>query len=99
MVRLLDDNGEELAVATLCEGEHDLLTIERVIRGKGRLLQYYFARGRRTVHVEAGDFFLTGTIATTWLGAERLWMIRLAQPGSEILPAFRRRMVQWRPAS
>jgi hypothetical protein len=99
MVRILGDTGEELAVATLREGEHDLLTIERVIRGKGRLLQYYFARGRRTVHVEAGDFFLTGTVATTWLGAERLWMIKLAQPGSEILPAYRRRMAQWRPAS
>lgn len=99
MVRILDDNGEELALATLAEGEHDLLTIQRVIRGKGRLLQYYFARGRRTVHVEAGDFFLTGTVATTWLGPERLWMIKLAQPGSAILPAYRRRMAQWRPAS
>lgn len=99
MVRILDDTGKELAVATLCEGEHDLLTIERVIRGKGRLLQYYFARGRRTVHVETSDFFLTGTVATTWLGAERLWMIKLAQPGSEILPAYRRKMAQWRPAS
>ncbi|HEY5477822.1 MAG TPA: hypothetical protein VIK11_14050 [Tepidiformaceae bacterium] len=99
MVRIIDDNGEELALATLGDGEDQLLTIERVIRGKGRLLQYYFAKGRRVVHVEAGEFFLTGTIVTTWLGAERLWMIKLAQPGSEILPAYRRRMAQWRPAS
>ncbi len=99
MVRILDDNGEELALATLAAGEEQLLTIERVVRGKGRLLQYYFAKGRRTVHVEAGEFFLTGTIATDWQGAERLWFIKLAQPGSPILPAYRRRMAQWRPAS
>ncbi len=99
MVRILDDNGEELALAILCDGEHDLLTIQRVVQGKGRLLQYYFAKGRRSVHIEAGDFFLTGTMATTWLGAERLWMIRLAQPGAEIRPTYRRKMAQWHPAS
>ena len=98
MVRILDDTGNELALATLGTGDNYTLPIERVIGGKGRLLGYYFAKGRRTVHIEAGDFFLTGTIETRWMGAERLWMIRLAQPGAPILPAYRRRIAQWRPA-
>jgi hypothetical protein len=76
-----------------------VLTIDRVIQGKGRLLHYYFGQGRRTVHLEEGDFLLTGTLATKWLEAERLWMISLARPGSPILPAIRRTIPQFRQAS
>ena len=80
MVRILADDGHELAVATLRETERELLSIERVIRGKGRLLHYYFGEGRRMVHIESGAFILTGTIRTRWTGAERRWHIKLAGP-------------------
>lgn len=92
MVRILDENGEELALATLQTGETErlTLTIERVVQGKGRLFQHYFSKGRRTVHVETAVFFLTGTLGTRWLGTERLWFIKLAQAGSSLLDAPRR---------
>ena len=80
MVRILGDDGNELAIATLRQTEHELLSIERVVRGKGSLLHYYFGEGRRIVHVESGNFILTGTIRTQWTGGERLWYIKLAVP-------------------
>ncbi len=82
MVTIVSDTGEELATATLRKGENDLtLAMERVVHGKGRLFQYYFSQGKRSVMIESGDFRLNGTIATRWAGAERLWQVRLAHPG------------------
>jgi hypothetical protein len=98
MARILDDNGEELALATLQSGEDAVLTIDQIIRGKARLFRHYFSRGRRTVHVEEGVFFLTGTLGTRWLGTERLWFIKLAQPGTLLLAVPRRAAAQGRTA-
>ena len=81
MVTIVSDKGEELATATLRKGENALtLSVERVIHGKGRLFQYYFSQGRRSVLIESGDFRVNGTIQTRWLGAERLWQVRLVHP-------------------
>lgn len=81
MVTIVSDTGEELATATLGKGENDLtLAVEHVVRGKGRLFQYYFSQGRRSVMIDSGDFRLNGTIATKWAGAERLWSVRLIHP-------------------
>ncbi len=83
MVTIVTDTGEELATATLQRGENDLtLSVERVVHGKGRLFQYYFSQGKRSVMIESDEFRLNGTIATRWAGAERLWQVRLAQPGA-----------------
>ncbi len=81
MVTIVSDTGEELATATLRKGsDNRTLAVERVAHGKGRLFRYYFNQGRRSVMIESGDFRLTGTIATRWVGAERLWQVRLAHP-------------------
>jgi hypothetical protein len=81
MVKIVSDNGEELATATLRKGSDDLtLAVERVVHGKGRLFSYYFSQGRRSVMIESGDFRLNGTIVTQWAGAERLWQVRLIHP-------------------
>ncbi|HEY5475348.1 MAG TPA: hypothetical protein VIK11_01420 [Tepidiformaceae bacterium] len=81
MVTIVSDTGEPLATATLRKGENDLtLSVEHVIHGKGRLFQYYFSQGRRSVMIDSGDFRINGTIATRWAGAERLWSIRLTHP-------------------
>ncbi len=81
MVTIVSDTGEELATATLRHGDNDLtLAVEHVVHGKGRLFQYYFSQGRRSVMIDSGDFRLNGTIATRWAGAERLWFVRLTAP-------------------
>jgi hypothetical protein len=78
MATILDGEGNELAVAVVSAGEETGgLAVERVLQGKGRLLEYYFGRGLRTVLVDCGEFRLRGTLQTRWLGQERLWQVRL----------------------
>jgi hypothetical protein len=85
MARILDDNGEELALATLRSGEDAVLTIDQIIRGKARLFRHYFSRGRRTVHVEEGVFFLTGTLGNPMAG-DRAALVHQARSARDITP-------------
>lgn len=81
MITLLSDSGEKLATGTLRAGRADrTLEFDRIARGKGHLLQYFFGRGKRAVIVESGDFRLRGVLATRWLEQERLWQVALEQP-------------------
>ncbi|HEY5476603.1 MAG TPA: hypothetical protein VIK11_07785 [Tepidiformaceae bacterium] len=81
MITLLSDSGKELATGMLKAGRADrTLELDRVIRGKGQLLHYFFGRGRRAVLVEVGDFRLRGVLATRWIGSERLWQVALEVP-------------------
>jgi len=75
-----DSDGNELARVEIGSDNAAprTLTFRRVHHGKGRLLHYYFGRGGRAVAVTAGEFTLRGTLATSWLGQERLWLVRLS---------------------
>jgi hypothetical protein len=78
MVTLLDSNGNELATCVeQSVSESNSLVMGRVIRGKGNLVKYYFAQGLRSVHVQSEGFLLRGMLETSWLGAERQWVVRL----------------------
>ena len=78
MIRIMGDNGAELAVGLLnTAADTAVLTVERVTAGKGRLLRYYFGEGRRHVVAEIGDFCLRGNLQTRWQDGERRWEIRL----------------------
>ncbi len=76
MVRDLD--GAVLATAILQEiPDGPRLSLHRVVSGKGRLLQHYFARGLRAVTIDSGEFQLRGVLSTRWLNAERRWFVEL----------------------
>lgn len=78
MIRILGDDGAELARALLHEAPDPVvLLVERVTAGKGRLLHYYFGEGRRHVTAELGDFRLRGNLRTRWQDGERRWEIQL----------------------
>jgi hypothetical protein len=81
MITLLSDSGMELATGTFRSGRADrTLEFDRIVRGKGHLLHYFFGRGKRAVIVESGEFRLRGILATRWLGQERLWQVSLEEP-------------------
>lgn len=81
MITLLSDSGERLAIGILRAGRAGrILELERILQGKGHLLQYFFGRGKRAVIVESGEFTLRGTLATRWLEEQRLWQVVLEYP-------------------
>lgn len=80
MVRILGDDGRELAEVTLAPGRQetgDGATIARVSHGTGSLLRYYFEQGRRAVELDLGEARLRGTLSTRWAGGGRQWGVRL----------------------
>ena len=87
VIRGLD--GEEFAVAIpLTGGGEPVLTFNRVLAGKGRLLTAYFLEGLRLVAVDCGDFQLRGALSTHWAADHRVWTVDLrpALRGEEALP-------------
>lgn len=77
MLTIRDGDGLELAIAlgdTIADSGE--VVIQRVIRGNGRLLRYYFGQGLRIVSLDSGDIQLPGTLSTRWLGTERQWIVR-----------------------
>lgn len=95
MIRILGDDGNEIAAALLNQ-VHDpvVLVVDRVTSGKGKLLQYYFGQGRRHVVADLGDFRLRGSLRTRWQDGERRWEIRLHSAGESeaIAPATAERV-------
>ncbi len=82
---IVGDDGTRLALVDFAPGnDTSVLTVARVHNGKGRLLGYYFARGKRGVRVEAGVISIPGVLRTEWAGAERRWRISLAFPGQRM---------------
>jgi hypothetical protein len=87
MIVLLDSDGNELATCIAQSmADSNRLLMSRVLRGKGTLLRHYYAQGLRSVQVLSDSFVLRGVLETSWLGAERQWVVRLtpikAQYGS-----------------
>ena len=82
-------DGEEFAVAIPLTGAGEpVLTFNRVLAGKGRLLSAYFLEGIRLVAVDCGDFQLRGALSTHWAADHRVWTVDLRPVlrGEEALP-------------
>jgi hypothetical protein len=80
MIRLVGEDGEELAVAAASVSnriEAMAIVLEQIERGAGNLLRYYFARGQRIVVVHVDGLMLPGTLRTRWTGTRRTWTIEL----------------------
>lgn len=80
-IRLVGEDGEELAVAAASVSnriEAMAIVLERLERGAGDLLRYYFGRGQRLVVVHVDGFRFTGTLRTRWADSRRIWTIELA---------------------
>jgi hypothetical protein len=91
MIRILGDDGTELASGVINHAlDPVVLVVDRVISGKGRLLQYYFGQGRRHVVADLGDFRLRGNLRTRWQDGERRWEIRLRPASRDSADASRR---------
>jgi hypothetical protein len=83
MVRVLADDGRELATATRAKRLNPTtVLIERVDGGKGMLLQYYFGQGRRMIMLDLGGTLQPARLRTRWLGAAREWIANL-EPAAE----------------
>lgn len=85
MIRLVGEDGEELAVAAASVSnriETMAIVLEQIKRGAGNLLRYYFARGQRIVVVYVDGLRLPGTLRTRWAGSRRIWTIELAVAAS-----------------
>jgi len=76
-----DTAGRILAIATPQPGADPGTVLLRSVRGKGRLLGYYFGRGGRSIRIEYGLFTLPGTLSTRWLGNEREWAFHMPAEG------------------
>ena len=76
VIRGLD--GEDFAVAIPLTGAGEpVLTFNRVLVGKGRLLHAYFLEGLRLVAVDCGEFQLRGALSTHWVADHRVWQVDL----------------------
>lgn len=77
-VTIRDLDGRDLAIAVLRDApDGRRLCIDRVVAGKGRLLQHYFGKGLRAVLLDSETFRLRGQLSTRWLDAERRWFVEL----------------------
>ena len=80
MLTIRDGEGQELATALADTSPITReVVIQRVVHGKGHLMQHYFGRGLRAVLVDSGETQLHGILSTRWVGAERQWIVRLGQ--------------------
>jgi len=73
-----DTSGRAIASVTLSTGDNEqTIRVERVLDGKGTLLNYYFGRGGRRVTIESEMFQLTGILKTNWVKNERKWRVEV----------------------
>lgn len=73
-----DSSGQHIASVQLAANSgEETITIERVLDGKGTLLNYYFGRGGRRVTIESDSFQLAGTLKTNWAKNERKWRVEV----------------------
>ena len=79
-----DASGQQMASVQLCPANDiHTISIERVLEGKGTLLNYYFGRGGRKVTLESDTFQLHGTLKTHWAKNERKWRLELEPAEAE----------------
>ena len=85
-VVIRDPAGNQIASVQLSpKSDDNAIVVERVMEGRGRLLNYYFGKGMRQVTVESEVFLLPGVLKTHWAKNERKWRVLMNSTSSEAI--------------
>ena len=85
-MQIIGDDGRRIATVLAAASDPNGVDIElkRFADGKGELLRYYFAKGKRTVRLVDGDVTLAGILHTHWANSHRSWTITLLPRPAEV---------------